>query len=81
MARPSGPHLRDGPADQATLRSLTGIRAAVIPRYTSATRPAASSTYARVLIAVKDALEAEQLQICLETSTGGWEWVTLALPE
>lgn len=47
--------------------------------YTSRGLPMPSSSYAGVFARVKDRTGAGTLQVCIETSTGGWEWVTVAL--
>jgi len=49
-------------------------------RYTSTpeTRPTPSGSFAGIFIRVKNAGEAEQLEHCMETSGGSWEWTHVA---
>ena len=47
--------------------------------YTTATRPAASATFADRVIRLLDAGASEQLQMCMVRSDGStYEWVTIA---
>ncbi len=47
--------------------------------YTTAARPAASVGNEGTLIRVKDASSPEQVQVCVTTSAGAYEWVVVAL--
>lgn len=49
------------------------------PQYTTAARPAASSANEGMLIRVKDTSSPEQVQVCVTTSAGAYEWITVAL--
>ena len=49
------------------------------PQYTTAARPAASSANEGMLIRVKDPASPEQVQVCVTTSAGGYEWVIVAM--
>lgn len=48
-------------------------------RYTTATRPAPGTGTAGRIVRVKDDGAPEELQVCLQQSNGGFEWVTLAI--
>lgn len=49
-----------------------------VTRYTTATRPTASSEWRGKLISVKDDGSPEELHFCRETAEGGYEWITVA---
>jgi hypothetical protein len=51
----------------------------VPPRYTTLTRPVASSIYSGHIIRLKDENVPEKLQVCLENAYGAYEWITLAI--
>lgn len=59
------------------LVALLGATSATVPRYTAGTRPTAGADWLGKFIRVKDS-DAEQLQICLQQSGGGYEWVIVA---
>ena len=48
-------------------------------QFTTATRPAAAADQAGRIIRLKDPGTPEQLQVCITTSGGGHEWVTVGL--
>jgi hypothetical protein len=45
------------------------------PTYTTGTVPAAGSSWHRKPITVKDPGGAEQVWVCVQTSSGGYEWL------
>lgn len=49
------------------------------PRFTSADRPSPSAEVSGKMIRVKDAGKPEELQICLQRSTGVFEWVSVSV--
>lgn len=51
----------------------------VVPQFNSASRPTANATTAGVLIRVKEPNRPEEVQICISTSNGGHEWITIGL--
>jgi hypothetical protein len=59
--------------------TVTNVEVAALQQYTTASRPAAGATYAGALIRVKDTSLPEQVQCCMETSIGTFEWVVVAL--
>ena len=54
------------------------LAAGVVPRVDSASLPKADAVYAGRLVRVKDAGSREVLKACMETTTGAWEWTTVA---
>ena len=73
-----------GPAGPRGPRGFTGPAGRdgslfVPPRFTTATKPLASSIYAGQLIRLKDEFVPERLQVCLQDASGVYEWVTLAI--
>lgn len=54
-------------------------QATSIPRYSTSGRPPPSSTLGGSFIRVKDNNQPELLQLCMQNSSGGWEWVTVAM--
>ena len=73
-----------GPAGPRGPRGFTGPSGRdgtfFIPtRYTTITKPVASSIYAGQIIRLKDDAVAEKLQVCLQNASGDYEWVTLAI--
>lgn len=93
MARPLDPRTRyrllrlEQLTNELSVRGATGSftvmggasASPVAPRTALAFRPAASEAYAGRLIRLKDLGEPEQLQVCVQDSLGGWEWVTIGL--
>lgn len=51
----------------------------VVSQYTSGSRPAANSSTAGTFIRVKDASSPEELQFCLTTSSGSYEWIIVGI--
>jgi hypothetical protein len=48
-------------------------------QFTTATRPAAATGQAGRIIRLKDPATPEMVQVCITTSGGGHEWVTVGL--
>ncbi len=49
-----------------------------LPVYTAAGRPAAGADQAGVMVRVRDSAET-QVQVCVQNSAGGWEWVAFGV--
>ena len=55
-----------------------GAGSTALPVYSTATRPAASSSYVNRLIVVRDGGSDDVLQWCRQLSGGGYEWKVVA---
>ena len=51
----------------------------VVPQFNMASRPVANASAAGVLIRVKEPNRPEEVQICISTSKGAYEWITIGL--
>jgi hypothetical protein len=69
----------DGATQQWVLDQLVAVAAGAIPRYTTATKPIAGSTWLGKQIRVKDAALPEILQICMQKADDSYEWTTVAV--
>ena len=81
LSFPKGDPGPAGPRGPRGFRGISGRDGSLFvpPRFTSTNKPMASSIYAGNLIRLKDTDVPEKLQVCLETASGVYEWVTLAI--